>query len=141
MSSEVLREYLERMSAREVPKRPENWLEKLAGLEFTDDVVLGDLLWEDAKKVFKNTLMERGLTKGQRATVSRALIKVVSIYSKEGGVYNLTVGDLRDLTDEQLWLLGSIQITSSGHRIAMDPLGWGGVGIIRALFGSREPGR
>ncbi len=129
MVCEVLVDHIEKKRGKvKITERGKNWAEKLSGFEFSDKRKLQALIRDND---FTVSLTERGLTWGETATVKRILGMVDAVWVEEKKTHYLTTaGDIRSLNDEELFILGYEKPSSC--------LGWGGVEVLRILFGRAE---
>lgn len=117
---EILQRYLEEKKRKNMGG--EDYVSKIQPLHISDETEL----W-DARTGACEHLRNLGLTKGQRAGVTNILGSVGYVIKtdEQGNFlegYRVKVGDVRDLSDEQL-----LKLT-----------GKTGVKVIRALFGRKE---
>jgi hypothetical protein len=106
-------------------KLPDDYVEKLPLLPVGDEVTLHEIRGDTLEDV----LFGADLTKGQRAGINRLFSEINSIYT-QGEWYEITVGDIRRMTNEEMMLLGGGP--SEFHPKEKS------VRILRALFGEKR---
>lgn len=128
-SKEILHRYLEDKKAEGTQGElglEDDYIEKLPTLEVEGEV----RVWDVADNDLREKLGAAGLTKMQKAAVIRLLGMVGSVHNEDYEFYNVIVGDIRRLSDEEIMLLGSdVSRFHPGPR---------SVEILRRLFGREE---
>ncbi len=117
---EILQQILDARPAR---KLLPDYIDKLRPVEIDSEVTLWEAVGnEDLQKMLK----EQGLTKGQRAGITRILgnYGFAVHHTENGGIlsHRLTVGDIRQMTDDQI---SGLSDNPSERSLR----------ILRALFG------
>jgi len=106
-------------------RHTEDYVYKLPSLELGNETTLFNI----NDDILDDVLWGIDLTRGQRAGVRR-LINEIALVHDRTGLYSITVGDIRRMTDKQLMLLG-------GGPSGFHP-GPKSVRVLRALFGREE---
>lgn len=129
-----LREYLD-LFIPEIPqKEPEDdYISQISPFDVLDGMRISTLCIDRRGELITH-FKTAGLTKAQRAGVNRLLGEIAKLKLSEERIYDLTVGDIRNMTDEQLRLIGH---DWPGPHNSFHP-GKNGVRILRALFGTTK---
>lgn len=128
-SHETLKRYLrtKKLNSEELPQSSVEYVNKIPRLDVEDNTAL----WNIGVGELKGTLCKAGLVREQVTEVTEVIGNTGLIIDRKNQEdYRLTVGDIRELTDDELMLLGSGALNyRPGVR---------SVEILRRLFGRSE---